>query len=770
MHAVHLTDREQETLHAVARRLTNTEIAEQLGISIRTVESHIAALRRKLMAESRRELIDAAQLYLGRPVPAAVDSFVGREADLTSVAALLRRERWVTVTGPAGVGKTRLATELARRRPSVVVPLEHAEPGGALRAIASALGLERAEPGSMLDACVVALSGDLLLVLDDADRVATEVAGTVRTLLARVDGLRVVTTSQTAVRGAGEVVVELAGLPSDRPGDPAVRLFGDRARAASRDVDLSDAELVGGLCRRLEGMPLSIELAASLVRHMPLPELDRRLAEGFSALGTASGAATPAEGPTTVAGRHAALGSAFAWTWDLLTPDLRDVLGHLAALPRTFDLELAAATVGRVVDHEVVELLGRSLLAREPDGPGPQRYRVPAALREFVAARTPPPVANAVAARHARHHSALARAIAATARTDDGPAAQARVHQLCPEVSAALVWAVHAGDPVATDLAEAVGTAIEQYGPEPGMAHALAYAAADVRVRSTWDAPVLGLVGRALVFTHLDLVGHLAARATEVADGRGPAERLASEQLVARHLAYRGRSDEALEHLDVAARLADQLGDVWERAAVDQLMGSALLRRDPPDHRAALEALDRARRGYAAAGDTMHVVNVRYMMASAAAEVADEELRRRAAGWADRCVAYAEEHRNVVEIGHARLARAQLVVVGREHDLQVAEQMFRRSGDLRCLSRALVALAGARAAEAGPLLREAVAVGEASGDVLVHRAAAAGLARWLWEHGRQDEAAAVLGPVTRLLGVAGLAGLVPDGLVEELAT
>ncbi|MCV2395184.1 LuxR C-terminal-related transcriptional regulator [Actinotalea sp. M2MS4P-6] len=782
MRGVHLTRREQETLHAVSRRLTNTEIADELGVSVRTVESHIASLRRKLLVESRRELIDAAQGYLGRPVPAAVDSFVGRAGVLATTGDLLAEARWVTVTGPAGIGKTRVALELARHRPSVVVPLEHAEPDGVLPALAAALAVDRAVPARLLSTCAVALSAaDLLLVLDDADRVATEATGVVRQLLARVDRLRVLVTSRAALRGPGEVIVELDGLSAERPEDPAVRLFVERARAASRTVDLADRDRAAAVCRRLDGNPLAIELAAARTRHLSLAELDARLADGLASLGTAVDGGE----------RHAALGAAFAWTWDLLTPDLRHVLVHLAALPRTFDHDLAAAALGRPVDHEVSELLDRSLLVRAsgPDGAAspdaPARYRVPAALREFVAGHAPDGLAGTVAARHAHHHAAEAAAIARTARTDDGPASRARVRTLCPEIAAALTWAVRSGDPTASEMAEAVGVGIEQYGPEPAMTRALAEAASDERLRATWSPRVLAVVGRALVFTDLSLVGQLAdqtrslvppeaanlpdADADADADPDPDADRLAATELTARYLTYRHRPAEALPLLEEAARLAAALGDDWERAAVLQLTGAALLRADPTAVERAVEVFDEARRAYAAAGDAMHVANVRYMMAGAAAGSADEDLRRRGAAWAAQALAYGQERGNEVEIGHALLVRAQSVLIGREDDLLEAERRFRRAGDLRCLSRSLVALAPLRPDQAEGLLREATSVGEASGDDQCHRSAVAALATLLWEDGRRDEAAAVLGGAGRSLGRATYAGLVPAGLELEVA-
>src|SRR5687767_8698397 len=137
-----LTARETAVLSAVERRLGNTDIADELHISVRTVESHIASLRRKLAADTRAKLIDAARARRGTAVPVPQNSFVGREDDLGAVRDLLIRERFVTVVGAAGCGKTRLALELAAAddRVPLVAELEHATPDDVVGVVAKAVG------------------------------------------------------------------------------------------------------------------------------------------------------------------------------------------------------------------------------------------------------------------------------------------------------------------------------------------------------------------------------------------------------------------------------------------------------------------------------------------------------------------------------------------------------------------------------------------------------------------------------------------------------
>ncbi|CAM3302719.1 LuxR C-terminal-related transcriptional regulator [Nocardioides dubius] len=751
-----LTRREQATLAAVARRLSNVEIAEEFGVSVRTVESHIAALRRKLHAGSRRELIDGAQGLLGRPVPGARDSFVGREEELSTASAYLQTHRWVTITGPAGVGKTRLALEIARHTPSVVVEAEFTETGSFLQALASALDIEAGQPSALLAACSLALANaHLLLVVDNADRVVDEAAETLRRLLARVPSLQVLVTSRVPLHASGEVVVELSPLALTLEG-PAVRLFRDRASAAARSTDLDDVALLARICERLEGMPLAIELAAARTRHLGVAELDRLLQKGF---GTLSGARWSPR-------RHAALDSAFAWSWEVLDEGLQDVLRHLAALPRTFDLDLAAAAVGHRVDAEVAELSDHSMIVRLGDAWPASRFRLLAPLREFVLGQTGPEIQDAVLERHARHYRQIAVALAPVARTDDTPSSQALAHLLCPEVAAALRWATRNGDPSAPDFAAAVGVGVAQYGPDPEMVQALCEAATDARLTAAASPRVLLAMGHALSITHLDLVAALTALASAQAQRDGdPQAALAAAQLTGIQLTYRDRPQEAAHHLKIAQRHARALDDRWELAVATQFRARAARRAGRPWGET-FALLEEARRAFAEAGDGMHVNDTRYMMALVAAEAGRTETATR---WAAQCLRYAQERENELELAHARLVRWMAAPDADRAELDAAIRGFRGSGDLRCLSRALVLRAAREApAPAEQTLREARSAGAESGDDRSLRIAGTALVRLLFEAGRSDAAEVELGALTSALRSPLPEALLPDGLREVL--
>lgn len=656
-------------LAAIERRLGNQEIARELFISVRTVESHVASLRRKLGAESRDDLILAAQSVRGTALRLPDNSFVGRAEALRTLESAVRDHAWVTITGPGGVGKTRLALEYARVSPSVpvVVELEHAGAADVVARLARCLELESAPGVDPLEAVATALSAHpYLLILDNVDRVGPAVAQVVTHTTRRAPELRVVTTSRLPIGHASETAVALGPLEAEGPDSPAVGMFLD---LLGRDTATAEELQAARICARLDGLPLAIELAASVARHLSLEELADRLDRDFATLDRAA-----------PGGRHRTVETAFEWSWDLLGDDERDVLCRLAALPRTFDMDLARAVTHPGADGAVVRLLDHSLIVSL--GGTPRRFRLLAVLRDFVRVRTDEAMARDVLARHARHIEQIVLPFARRARIDDSPEAMRTSLILCPEVNAAVRWMVDVRHPNALELACALGIGVDQYGSDLDSVRTLAMVARAPDVIERATPPQLLALGTALTFLDLDAVAELAQRAVSVVQDEP--ERLAALHLAGMAAAYRGDRERALGCLAEAEELAERLGDRWELAAVRQLRGWALRRSDPAR---AMVDLAAAMREYGRAGDAMHVNNARYMLALVAAE-AGLDLDR-AAELAAECVDYAREAGNEHELAHAAMVQ-QLIGRGAALDLDDLTHAFRRFGDVRCWIRVLL--------------------------------------------------------------------------------
>jgi len=341
----------------------------------------------------------------GSNLPAPLTSFVGRDEDLARVDTLLAGGRLVTVVGPGGAGKTRLAVEAGRRHRheyrdgawlvDLASVLEPAKVGAAVLAAiglrGSALfdGSGRMRAGSdELDLLADQLNGrESLLVVDNCEHLIDAVARLISTLLPRCAGLRVLATSREPLAIDGEALVPLGplALPDPAAGveqirrTAAVRLFAERAAAVRPgfDVDEHTAGDVVRVVRGLDGMPLALELAAARLRTLSLGELAAGLSDRFRLLTTGNRTALP---------RHRTLRAVIAWSWDLLGEHERTVADRVAVLPGgvTPDSATALCAGTSVAAAEVPELLaalgGRSL---RPLAPESGRYRMLETLREY---------------------------------------------------------------------------------------------------------------------------------------------------------------------------------------------------------------------------------------------------------------------------------------------------------------------------------------------------------------------------------------------------
>jgi non-specific serine/threonine protein kinase len=341
-------------------------------------------------------------------LPADVSGFVGRSSELVAVTDLLDRARLVTITGPGGVGKTRLALRAAAEAASAdggcLVELSGlTDPGLLSDTVALRLGLRgaraagargrprRADGAGALDAVLDELGGkQLVLVLDTCEHLAGACAEFAATVLRQTSQVRILATSRQPLHVPGEEVLRLAPLcvpgaetaaTVAEAGD-AVQLFAQRAAAAVSGFTLTAADLPHAirLCRRLDGIPLAIELAAVRVRALPVADLAARIGTGLAgAIGIRRGATS----------RHQTLRAAIDWSYGLCTAAEKAAWRRLSVFAGTFDLTGARDVItGGEVPPEQAEAVIRGLVDKSVAlTVGAGRYRLLDSVREYGAAR-----------------------------------------------------------------------------------------------------------------------------------------------------------------------------------------------------------------------------------------------------------------------------------------------------------------------------------------------------------------------------------------------
>ncbi|MBV9383319.1 MAG: helix-turn-helix domain-containing protein [Streptosporangiaceae bacterium] len=421
--------------------LSQEQLAQQLGVSFVTVNRWESgrtgvsprALKRLAALENAREPDPGAP-------PAPPSAFIGREAEVGALLGLLTTSRLISLVGPGGAGKTRLALELVGRVRApglrvVFVALDSlGDPSLVESRVAAALGLRDRAGSPAAEAVVRTLAeGPALLVLDGAERAVVPppgsggVTGLAERVLAGSGQTRILITSRRLTGAAGEQVWPVPALTDA----DAVALFATRARERVPGFEITGdlAEATGELCRRLDGLPLAIELAAAWVGTLSVEQILRRR---FALLGPPDGART----------LHKVAESSHG----LLSPAEQAVLAQLSVFAGPFTIDDAQAVTDIAAEQLVFALRGlvdSSWLVARRDGDR-QVYRMLDTLREYAAGRLgagAPPVRE----RHARHFAQMAAQSETLLAGAERPAWVSRLELASPDLDAALDWAAAAG-------------------------------------------------------------------------------------------------------------------------------------------------------------------------------------------------------------------------------------------------------------------------------------------------------------------------------------
>jgi len=501
-------------------------------------------------------------------LPAQLTTFVGRAAQITEISASLTDNRLVTLTGAGGAGKTRLAIEVAAQMASEfpdgvcyadLASITH--PEVVPLTVARALGLPD-QPGRSITETLLRFVRDrrMLLVFDNCEHLLEACADLVNDVLGACSRVTILATSREPLLVSGEVNWQ---VPSLSLADEAVDLFTDRARRARPDFAVTEAnsETVTEICRRLDGMPLAIELAAARVRALSLDEIVGSLHDRFRLL---------TGGARTAVRRQQTLRASVDWSHALLTDSERILFRRLAVFMGGFDLDAAQAVAGateverfQVLD-QISLLVDKSLVVAE-NSSGTTRYRLLETVRQYAQEKLGESgEADEVRGRHRDHYTAMAAQLDAPA----GTGYEQRLEQVVAEIDnlrAAFAWSHENSDfAAALELASALqplwltrgriseglawldAAGAENQLVEPAI---LARAIADKAVLSSWVDVTGGMVERAL---------EALAIARTIDD---PA--LLSRVLTACACITAHDADLARPYFTEAVGLARELGDSW---------------------------------------------------------------------------------------------------------------------------------------------------------------------------------------------------------------
>jgi len=552
-------------------------------------------------------------------LPAEVTSFVGRRRELTETRRLLARSRLLTLTGVGGVGKTRLAmrmaAELRRTFPDGVWFVELAalhDPQLVPHSMASALELRQVSADPTADLAHYLERKQLLVVLDNCEHLSDAVAVMVSKLLTAAPGLRVLATSRHVLGVGGEQILVVPPLSTPdgesrvEAGDAthyeSVALLLDRAVAVTPEFTISDGNraAVTELCRRLDGIPLAIELAAVWLRVLSPEQMLDRLADRFRLL-TAVRPAVPA--------RQRALDAAIAWSFDLCSPAERLLWARLSVFAGGFDLEAAEAVCSAEgLDRADVlgllaNLVNKSIITRQLAGDHTAaRYQMLETIRQYGASRLPGlDSVNLVRTRHRNHYRGMAGRYAAECFGPEQAGWMIRLRREHENVRAALEFCLQ----------------------EPGQAAAALDIAAPM-----WNFWFAGFLREG--YRYMLQALRLAPEPTPSrAYGLWAASYLAM---------FATEFDKTAVMLDECRELADRFDDELLHARIKECRGHAMLYHG--DLAAAVELLEEARAEFRATGDPLGEFDTLILLSAATFFLDDPRLGE----FSQQALALAERH------------------------------------------------------------------------------------------------------------------------------
>lgn len=424
-----------------ASRRVRRQLADEIGIDpgpeLQRLEQQVLA-QDPTLAAAPPPVVATTRPLVGNLAPLPTSDLVGRQRDLAHVRGALSSQRMVTLTGPAGVGKTRLAVEVASRSNhpggAWLARLETATDAASLwRSIGEALRVDAATQAAV----IARLAGvEMLVVLDNCEQVVDAAAVVVAALLSSAPGVRILATSQAPLRVSSESIINLEPLTLA----DSVALFTERA-TAQRPYQVDDEDtrsIVEAVCRSLDGLPLAIELAAARTKVLPVHEIARRLEDRFALLRDPTSNLSP---------RQSTLRAAVEWSYDLLFPDDQRGLWALAAFTGgatlvALEVVLDALHVPQDAGLDIISrLVNRSLATADIRTRGPARYHMLDSVRAFSLERLHEAgLAGPAAAAHTRWVAEAADRVRIGVRGPQQPEHLDFVRAERANIDAALAW------------------------------------------------------------------------------------------------------------------------------------------------------------------------------------------------------------------------------------------------------------------------------------------------------------------------------------------